>query len=107
MVYKDEYKVQFMTREYYDDKRHVFWRIEPSELPLLQRLFRNPWRQLYRAYSYIDDYDYCYDAKEYMKEVTPLKTYGDVRKYMESAHIMIRKRRLQKIEKGEMWPDEL
>ena len=108
MKYKDEYKIEFELRKgAFDDQRYVFFRIVPSELPLLQRWFGNPWIQLYRDYKYVTAFKYTYDAKEYQEEVVPLKTYGDARRYINDARMRVRKKKLKEVERGERWPDEV
>lgn len=110
MKYKDEYKVEFRTESYdYGGKkeRYVYYRIVPSELPLLRRWFSNPWMSMYRPYKWVADFDYRYEVKEYMDEILPLKTYGDVRRYLEAAKSTVRKRKLEQVANGEIWPDEV
>lgn len=110
MKYKDEYKVEFKTVpvEYVaGSRRYIYYRIVPYQLSLLQRWFSNPWQQLYKPLAFVDAFSFEYSPKEYQDEVVPLKTYGDVRKYLVEARLAIKKRRAEKIEKCEIWPDEI
>lgn len=104
---RDQCKVEFRTEKSFDNERRVYYRIVPSELPLLQRWFHNDWELLYHRYKYIDLIKEHYDPKEYIQEVLPLTTYGDVRRYLEETDKIIRKQRIEKLKNGDIWPDEL
>jgi len=105
---RDQCKVEFKTENTYRRERCVYYRIVPSELPLLQRLFCNPWTTLYHANSrYSTSVSESYTSREYVQEVLQLKTYGDVRRYLENADKIVRKAKVEQLEKGEIWPDEL
>jgi hypothetical protein len=104
---RNQCKVEFRTEKYFDNKRRVYYRIVPSELPFWKRWFHNDWEPLYHRYEYIDSIKEHYDPKEYAQEVLPLTTYGDVRRYLEETDKIVRKQRIEKLKNGDIWPDEL
>lgn len=85
MKYDRNWKVQKTTSVLYSgcEYREVFYRILPSELPLLKRIFcRNPWRKFYYAMSATPTLGFYFDAKEYNTILKKLTTFGEVLDYL-------------------------
>ena len=86
MKYKLHSKVIFTTKvnPYSMDSRHVFYKIEPSELNWFKRTFCNPWRRMFRAYKSFPGFNDLFDVNTFSKDIVPLKTFGDVSNYLTS-----------------------
>lgn len=82
--------------------RQVYYRIQPSELPLITRIFRNPWHPFRRAVN--GTWDCYYSAEIYNKCISKIKTLGDVRKYFEEEYTIFRK--YTECYGDQLWPDE-
>ena len=52
-------KIQYKSEplETISEKRYLLYRIDPSELTLWKRLFKNPWRYAFTAYNYVSRFD--------------------------------------------------
>ncbi len=68
-----------------DDKlRALYYRIDPSELSLIERILRkNDWKQVVQAYVVFDGVTnfFTYDEACYIRDT--YKTLGDIEKYIE------------------------
>lgn len=109
MKYNKNWKVQTATSDWGRgcEYREVFYRILPSELPLLKRIFcRNPWRKFYYAMSAIPSLGYCFSAKDYKNILKKLVTFGEVQDYLSKEKEKQRKLYKKALEKGEIWGDE-
>lgn len=94
------------------DFRTVYYRIVPSELPLLQRLFFNQTKQVYHSYTHREGVCYLFDKKEYYELARKVKTYGDMCDYLAEEQVKIdklnalRREELKKlISEEKEWPD--
>jgi hypothetical protein len=105
----DEYKVEFTSYSYhFDDYRMFTYRVVPSELSLLKRLFWNATLDLYHCRR---DYNRAvrestFSKEEYYNTVHNMHTLGDVKKYLaeQDALIEAENNRLKKAHK--LWPDD-
>jgi len=78
-------KIQYKSEplEIKSAKRHLLYRIEPSELSWWKRLFKNPWRYAFKAYNYVSRFDkgvddclcYYFTAKEAREFAEKYDTY--------------------------------
>ena len=52
-------KVQYKSKSLAikSDRRYLLYRKDPSELLWWQRIFKNPWRYAYMAYTYVSRFD--------------------------------------------------
>lgn len=84
MKYDINWKVQITTSDLHVGcYREVFYRILPSELPLIKRIFcRNPWRKFYYAMPTTPTLGYYFSAKEYSTILKKLTTFGEVLDYL-------------------------
>lgn len=115
MRYPTNSKVEFKTASLLKlrrDNRKIYYRIVPSELGFFKRIFCNPWRQLYHAFTYVKGANIFYTVKEYNEEIKPLKTFGDVCDYLKEQNLIIEKtseklykEHLEAVANGEEWPD--
>lgn len=82
--YNPEWKVEFSSEELTSPykNRYLFYRIVPSELPLINRIFCNEWHKLYHSYSCINGRDFLFDVNEYYELIKPLKTLGEVKNFL-------------------------
>lgn len=78
LMNKENLKIEFKTVRILGitHYRYCFWRIVPSELGLFQRLFSNPWRQLWFIHygakeTWFSPYDFSEVKSKY-------KTVGDM-----------------------------
>lgn len=85
--------------------RRIWWRVKPSELPLLKRLFLNEWNELYHAYKWAGGTDKIYSIDEYYEDIAPMKTVGDVLEYLNKQDVIVQERHEIQIKKHEIWPD--
>ena len=105
MKYKKEWKVElcwerFMT---YSSSRYYYWRINPCELNIFQRIFCNPWIRLKR--ECLDNWNPIF-GPEYYKDISNINTYGDILKFREREWKKIQEKRNQYIEAGAVFPDD-
>ena len=113
MKYPIDAKVEFKTIGLLIDARktrYVYYRIVPSELGFFKRVFCNPWRCMYHAFSYCSGYDLLYTPKEYNLEIAPLNTFGDVCDYLEKEHNLAEEvarklflKHMEAVKNGEEW----
>lgn len=105
-VYNKNWKVEFQfDSNTSSDYRRIWWRVKPSELPLLKRLFSNEWNKLYRAYKWVGGTSYLYSIDDYYKDIAPMKTVGDVLEYLTKQDVIIQERHEKSIKEHEIWPD--
>lgn len=109
MKYDRNWKVQTATSDWDSgcEYREVFYRILPSELPLLKRIFcRNPWRKFYYAMCTQPTFGHYYSAKDYNTILKKLTTFGEVLDYLSKESKKQKERYAEAMEKGEIWGDE-
>ena len=111
---KIEYSTRKLDSQYNTDRKHreVFYRIVPSELSFFKRIFCNPWRQIYKAFTYFTGATTLYTPKEYSDMVKQVKTFGEMCNYIDEQHRLInqryteiRQKHLEAVERGEEWED--
>jgi len=108
MKYPTNSRVQFSVVDsgLSSGKRYVYFRIYPKDLSLFKRLFHNPWRQMFHAFNFLSGKNLLFSPKEYMNEIKPLQTLGDVRDYLTKQKNIINSRYVEEVNKGERWEDE-
>ena len=109
MKYDRNWKVQITTSDRGSDctYREVFYRILPSELPFLKRIFcRNPWYRFYYAMSTTPTLGFYFDAKDYNTILRKLETFGDVMDYLNKEAAKQKERYNKALENGKIWGDE-
>ena len=83
------------------DIREIWWRIRPSELGWLDRLFHNPWRAVYRECA--GELLSYHSPRVWKEELAHLKTYKDAVEWQKAQY----KRRDEfynwKVKEGEYW----
>lgn len=97
----DDYHIEFGCEKFIGHDRLVFYRIKPSEISFLKRLFCNPWHQV--KHACYDDWSEIFSCNRFMTEVKPLKTVGDMKAYQQSQWDIIKRERGKYYE----WPDDL
>ena len=115
MRYDADCKIEIKTKQlsYLNIHRYVYYRILPSELPKWKRNFLfNPWRGLFRGLEYVGGTYDLFEIEDYKRLIFPLKTYGDVCKYIKEqekighdAKLRNEAVKLMKILQGDEWPD--
>lgn len=106
MKSKRDYKVEYKTEYVSTDLRWVYYRVVPSELPLLKRIFRNPWKRMFHPHSGgWPGFKMVYRPQEFLNEVSPLKTLGEVEDYLSRNRAEIESIREEGIRNGTIWPD--
>ena len=105
--YNKNWKVQFeFDSNTSSEHRRIWWRVVPTELPLLKRWFSNDWNELYHAYKWVGGTDKLYSIDEYYKDVAPMKTVGDVLEYLNKQDVILQERHEKRIKAHEIWPDK-
>ena len=86
MKYNLSNKVIFKTKPLTikSEYRHVYYKIEPSELPWFKRTFCNPWRLMFHSYRCYVGTNELFSSDDYREEIKPLKTFGEVSNYLQS-----------------------
>lgn len=115
MRYDADCKIEIKTKplSFLGKNRYVYYRIVPSELPKWKRNFLfNPWRGLKRALPSTGKLYDLFEIGDYKQLIFPLKTYGDVCKYIEEqkkvshdTKLSNEAIKLMKILQGDEWPD--
>lgn len=113
MKYNRNLKIELILDDNpYDDYRTVYYRIVPSELPFLKRLFCNDTRQVFHSYKYYAGKSYLFGKKEFYWLVKNVKTFGDMCDYLRKEQEIIdrnnamKKKETQKlIAEEKVWPD--
>ena len=107
MKYRDDMKIQFST----DDgrvERFVFYRIDPSELNFFNRVFRNPWRQIYRAAYYgLAGTAWSFESVAFKRDIMPCNTLGKIKDYLKRQDWLIEKNSLHKKKNDYGWPNDI
>lgn len=98
----DDYKIK-LSWEGTGAYRYYYYKIVPSELPLFQRWFKNPWHRINLAC--LDDWNPNISIKDYKEYIAPLRTYGDVRRLRENEWSKIKATRKRYEEHNIRWPD--
>lgn len=105
--YDRNWKVQYMLdSSTSSDYRRVWWRVLPSELPLLKRWFCNGWNEMFHAYSYFSGTSQFFSRKNYYEEIRPMNTVGEVLDYLRKQKVIIEDRHDRRLNNHEIWPDE-
>ena len=68
------------------DKRYLLYRIDPSELSWWKRTFKNPWRYVFKAYTYVSRFDkrpsdclgFLFSVKEAREFIEKHNTYEEL-----------------------------
>ena len=113
MKYNRDAKIEIiLDQDPRAELRKVYYRIVPSELPLLQRLFFNQTKQVYHSYTYTDGVSHFFNKKEYYELTRKVKTYGDMCDYLAKERVKIdklnalkRKELERLIAEEKEWPD--
>ena len=100
-VNPDDYHIEFRWERFVGSDRLIFFRIKPSEIPFLKRLFCNPWHPV--KYALGDDWGKIFGVNQFMTQIKPLKTIGDIKAYQKSQWEIIKRNRGQYYE----WPKDL
>lgn len=105
--YDRDWQVQYMLdSNTHLDYRRIWWRVLPSELPILKRWFFNQWNEMFHAYKYIGGRSESFTKDEYYNVIRPMKTVGEVLDYLRKQKVIIEERHDRKLNKHEIWPDE-
>lgn len=107
MKHKDRSKCKIQKRHknvYLYNHRKFYWRIDPKELNLWERIFKNPWR-LFKHVLYGDKLFYVYAIDDYNEQLKPLVTYEDAVKYQESEYNKAKIAHEQYVKEGLIWED--
>lgn len=83
MKYNRDYKVEFFLERTNNPYRQIWYRIVPYELPFFKRIFSNKWRQMFNCCEYSEEPFNLFSPEAYKDIVSRLKTYGDVRDYLD------------------------
>lgn len=85
-------KIQYKSKplDIESEKRYLLYRIDPSELPWWKRVFRNPWRKVFRSYSVVSESDKCvndclcflFKPNEARDVVDKCGTYGELIEFL-------------------------
>jgi len=112
-IFNLNYKIQLKAKQSpwafeWSDYKEVFFRINPSQLTLFERIFNNPWRKLYHACEDIHDVSLnpCYTAKNFHTLKESLKTFKDVIDYQVSQINHVKDVYEVKVKNNEIWPDK-
>ena len=107
MKYGVNLKIEYCHEKCADTRyRYFYYRIKPSELPFWKRWFFNPWRKIFHAYELISGYNYLFGPQEFRDELLPLRTFGDMCRYLDKERTIIEDRHEERVRNGEEWPDD-
>lgn len=108
MKYDTNFKIEYCHEKFgiNTNYRYFYYRIKPSELPFWKRWFFNPWRKVFQAFEWLDGYGYLFNPQEFRDKLLPLKTFGDMCRYLEKQEQIVQDRLWERVQKGEAWPDE-
>ena len=104
MRYNRDYskcKLQFCY-ETCASNRYFYWRINPKEMTLWDRIFKNPWRQF--MHECLGELNPCYDPERYKKELSHIKTYEDALRYYRQQKTIADKDYQRYVDMGVEWP---
>jgi len=83
------------------DQLFVYWRVIPRELPLLKRIFCNPWRKVLIVRNNEQTYSRLLYHNEYIKYIYPLHTVGEMIAYETEMELnLVKNRALYKLKKN-------
>ena len=107
-TYDENLKVEFISESHglSDVVRLVYYRVQPEQLNWLSRAFGNSWKKMYihkTGSRYIADY---FTLDEFRDKVLPLKTIGDVNRFIKEQEMEAQKQLAEMIENRQIWPDE-
>lgn len=81
-------KVQYKSESLLinSNKRYLLYRIDPSELSWWKRTFKNPWRYVFKAYTYVSRFDkrpsdclgFLFSVKEAREFIEKHNTYEEL-----------------------------
>ena len=74
------YEIEFDWNDPVGEHRCLYWRIKPSQLNWFERLFKNPWRQLY--HECFGEWNRYFSSTRFYEEIKPCKTAGDILSYI-------------------------
>lgn len=103
------YSIQIQTGYEYgsgkDNWRQVWWRIDPSQLSLWERMFKNSWR-IFKHYC-CDELNPCYSPRRFKDELSGIKTYGQAVQYQKEQQMLVNAYIDRKVKEGKYWPENI